>query len=600
MTKKLFVSDDAPENLKEIVGVGQQMIDNMQEFKVKADNGTLTFDDLEELTKRNNELSNRFPADSKPRPGYPPHTTNMDELEAYGKMRAKESENQLKAEGGSVLNISSLAELEKMSKKDPMILAKMIFDAGKRKTKEKIKKESKKAEEKPEKDLDIKTNRSFEENIFVEYLNEIQSLLKSAKLLFFYRQDDWKTAERFEEHLVSRAGSFEEFRQDGIYFLTGIISGEEVDDETIDKKGEAAYILAAIDLQNQQGLDLLLETWKSDEELRPIVSNALKYSKNPTLTEQLESRLFSEDSLLQAALIEILEYRQAINPERWNRLLLHKDPLVSARIYRAYSNSGIAISDKPDDFLLDKPDEEYFESTILSALISGDESALILARKCYREAIDQICDIPLHLACAGNKADLHYLKNSLNTENARKTTVFALGVIGLTEVIPLLIESISDQIKSVEDWDLQKCLAESLNLITGADLPSIPIPDVIEGPKGKEYEIKVETDLKKQWTAWWYENHNRFSEGVRYRRGKRFNLASCIEEMSYPTGIYWSRQLAYYELQIRSGRHIAPFFADWHVQDQKESIEEWELWWTENRENYKDKQWLFAGDSFKY
>lgn len=227
MEKKLFVSDDSPAELKETISVCQQYIDNMQEFKVKADNGTLNFDDLEELTRRNNILVNQLPHDSKPRPGYPPQTTNLDELESYAKTRGEESANLLKAEGGPVFKITSFDELKKLSKMEPEALGAMILEAGKKKTREKEEKEAKSKAAKPEKDIKIKTDRSFHEELLVDHLHKIKSLLLNAKLVFFNLQDDWEHSELFEEKLIENAKSFEDFRQDSLTLLKEILTEEE-------------------------------------------------------------------------------------------------------------------------------------------------------------------------------------------------------------------------------------------------------------------------------------------------------------------------------------------------------------------------------------
>jgi hypothetical protein len=67
--------------------------------------------------------------------------------------------------------------------------------------------------------------------------------------------------------------------------------------------------------------------------------------------------------------------------------------------------------------------------------------------------------------------------------------------------------------------------------------------------------------------------------------------------MAIPTGSYWTRQYSYYELQIRSGFHVAPFYADWYVKDQQAAIEQWQRWYDKEQTRYPPTQWLYHGRS---
>ncbi|MCG8338319.1 MAG: hypothetical protein MJE63_27750, partial [Proteobacteria bacterium] len=122
MSKKLYISDDSPEELKETIATAQRMMDNMAEFKVKTDDGSLTFDDLDELTRRNNAIASGFPTADKSVPGYSIQTQNMDELEALSKARLAEAEAELNKQGGPVFKITSFDQLKELSKMPPETL----------------------------------------------------------------------------------------------------------------------------------------------------------------------------------------------------------------------------------------------------------------------------------------------------------------------------------------------------------------------------------------------------------------------------------------------------------------------------------------------
>ncbi len=68
--------------------------------------------------------------------------------------------------------------------------------------------------------------------------------------------------------------------------------------------------------------------------------------------------------------------------------------------------------------------------------------------------------------------------------------------------------------------------------------------------------------------------------------------------MAYKRGHHWCRQWSYYELRIRSGKHITHFEADWYVKDQLAAIEKWQTWWEEKKENFSKSQWLYNGKEY--
>ncbi|MBU2511432.1 hypothetical protein KJ966_08835 [bacterium] len=591
MKKKLFVSDDSPAELKETISVCQQYIDNMQEFKVKADNGTLNFDDLEELTRRNNILVNQLPHNSNPRPGYPPQTSNLDELESYAKIRGEESAKLLKEEGGPVFKITTFDQLKEFSKMDPEAVGAIILAAAREKRGEA---ESTEEPEKETESHEMKIKKEFMNDLLIDNLNNIKTLLYNAKLCLFDLQYEWPKAETFEKQLTLRARTFKGYKQNGLELLTGILNEEEENEDLADKKDEAAFILASLVTDNSPELKELINLWREDEALQKTVIQAIKYSNNPSINDWILKNYSNESAKIKAGLIEVLDYRQIKDEKNWDKFLKQEDPLVSSKILRAYSLVGSTRNGGLIKKMMEETETDYFEEVVLSALISGEEYALNLIRGCIQKTPDKVGNLPLYLACSGDYFDFNFLKMTFSKEESRQSAIRALGIFGMMESVPFLIDAFSGTITNAEEWELQKCIVDSLNLITGANLP-LPFPDIKEGPKGKEYDVTVEVSFKEQWAVWWYKNKHKYNDEIRYRRGNPFNIGSCVEEMAYPLGNHWSRQVSYYELLIRTGKYIAPFFADWYVKDQQSSIRIWKEWLVENRGTFRDKQWLFAG-----
>ncbi len=496
MTKKLFISEDAPAELKEVIKTSQKCLDNLQEFKVKADNGTLTFDDLEELTRRNNLITDQFPKAEPSASGLPP-VNSLDDVEAIGKSRAKETARILAKEGGPAYKINSFDQLKELSKVPPMAIGKIVLDAVKEK---RGKSEEFEESKKPYESENIKLKREFKGGLMKENLDEIKSLLYSTKSVLFDLQSDWIGIELFEKQLFLNLKTFEGYKQSGVELLMGILSGDEEDEDLADKQPEAALILATLGNEKSSALDDLIECLQEDEDLKPDIIKALKYSPNPFINNWLKTHLPDESSDIQATFIEILEYRKDVNTNEWDRVLKTQDPVVSEKIYRAYANMGKDVDDSIGELLLEDSSADYYEESILSTLISGDISALYAARKQIQEDVDALTTLPLSISLAAQFGDSHYVKKCLSSDKAQLSAILAFGILGLVQAVPLLIEKLGSQKLTKEEWELQKRVVDSLELITGANL-QLPLPDIKEGPEGKEYEVTLETDTRFQKTG---------------------------------------------------------------------------------------------------
>ncbi len=593
--KKLFISDNAPDDLKEVIRVAQKSLNNLEEYKVKADKGSLTSADLRELTRRNNLLTDEFPKSAPGKSGFPPNLKTVEDLEAHGKMRTAESADLLKKEGGPVFKINSFDQLKELSRMTPTAVGAQITSAANLRRKEQT--------GGPQTSVDVKAPKipkgslSFHEEFFLENLQIIKGLLHNAKFVFFDLPGQWSQAEIYEEKLVENARAFEDYRDAGTEFLIRVITGEEdVDNETTELKPNAAFTLATIKRENKDDLDHLLAILKNKPEMEPVIIQALKYGKNQDIPIFLEKSLPNESPEIQAGMIEILNYKNSINKELWDRLLKKNDPIVCSAILKAYVLSGIKTDPSSFISLLEQPDTSFYEEVLFTMMLDGRRESLDTARQFLHKKPDEVKNLHLYLACAGRTEDLGYMINGLNRETSRKACIMAMGILGLPQAILYLTDQLEPNEWSLEEWHVQRSIIDSLELITGANLER-PLPDIKEGPEGKEYDVTIDTGWKKIWTLWWEQNKSQFDIKKRYRRGTPFQLESCLQEMENPTGNYWSRQYSYHELQIRSGHHVTPFFADWDVNDQKAAINRWKKWYEENGGVYAEPQsCMFNGE----
>ena len=591
MKNELYVSDDAPEELKEVISAAQRMMDNMVKFKAKAEDGTLTLDDLDELTRLNNNIARDFPRANTLPVGYPPQTSDIEELKAISRSRAAEAEAELKAGGGPVLNIQTLEELEELSKQSPESLAATVMAAAQAK---KRAESSETGDDDPIDAAPPSLEQQFSTHLIKENLDRIHDLLVSAKLVLFDRQEDWRTVKPFEKELHLNAKAFEGNKQEGIDLLLGILRDEEEDEDLVDRQAEAAYNLATIANEQTAILDDLAALWEKDEERGKPILKALKYATNPFIPRWILSRFHSHGDSLKPGLLEVLDYQGAFDCAYWEKQYAYQGEYTQATLYRITATSGVVLSREQADPLLSDPNAAHFEEAFQAELLSGRDQSLMTARNHLYQAPDKTRHLAMILACGAEETDAILIRRSLQHESIRDSVVSALGILGLPQFVCDLINIMDPNITSKADWDYQRLLVENLELITGAEM-ELDLPEINEGPEGREIEVTVEVGWKYQWADWWYQNRHRFETNARYRRGKRFTLESCISEMGHRSGSYWTRQRAYYELQMRSGQHIAPFFADWPVHRQLESIRTWQHWWEQNRYEYPDHQWLFNG-----
>ncbi len=592
MKKELYVCKDSPAELKETIATAQRMMDNMAEFKVKADDGSLSFADLDELTRRNNAIANEFPTAKEPVPGYPVRTNNMADLEALSKARLKEAEAELESQGDPVFSVNSLDELKQLSTMPPAVLSKMVLDAAKNKRDEdEVMVDSDRSTELQT----VKGKNEFRDDLVKENLKTIHDLLYNAKLVLFEVMHEWPGVEPYEAQLHLNAKAFKGNKQEGMALLKAILNNDVEDDELADSKRESAFILATLATEKGGELDGIIELCEQDEELAIEIFQALTYANNPYIAEWIRNRFDTQAPKIQKSLVEILEYKNKLKTDDWSLSANNREPDVLEKIYRAQVHTNYLATTPDCNHLWQDPDAEWFEAALFSALISGEEAALLVARKRLIEAPDKIQQLPIYLACAATRGDdLLLIKRCIPEEAIRTQVIQALGILGLPLGVPVLIDMIDEQIKSKEHWDQQYLILESLNLITGASLPLL-FPDLKEGSEDKKHEVTVEITWKSQWMRWWLQNQYRFDSELRYRRGVPFSIESCIDEMAFEQGNYWSRQYAFHELQIRTRQSISPFFADWDVKDQWNATSQWRRWWEENKGNYSSSPWLFAG-----
>ncbi len=586
---KLYIDKNAPPELKENIRLSQKLLDNMQTYKEKADNGTLTLDDLKQMTRQNDQVVAQFPKGDRTKVGLPAKLDSMEDIKALAKMRLAEA--QAKAGSNTGLKINSLQELQTICQMPPESIATLVLNDAKQKKAERKGKQAKK-QSVSEKKVDQKiptVKKPKDANLFDHLLDSIDGLLNTCKHAYHDLDGEWPLIKALEESLIIHVHEMCEYGQPAVDYLESYLLGEIEDDDMEEKKTTAAFILSCYPDINV--LDHLPGLFKENKEVKQHTTTALKYGLNKELDDQLDKRLYSYPTELQTGIIEILDYRKKIDTERWEVLFQQSEQPVQSKILRSFTTSGIDVEYALLEPLLEDPETRFYEETILTAMMAGYIDALYKMRRRFIDRAENMVNLPMYLACAGEYDDFNYIKSGLSQKKSKEATIKALGIQGITPAIPLLLDELK---KGGLDLAIQKRVVESLELITGADL-SLPFPEIKEGPKDKEYEVTVETGWFPIWLRWWKDNEHNFVPKIRYRRGQFFTLKECLKEMAFPKGNHWSRQFSYYELIIRSGQRITQFEADWWARDQLEAIQKWQEWWGKSKDQFGDDQWLFYG-----
>lgn len=590
MKNKLYVHDEAPEGLKENVRVAQECLDNMVQYQIKAENKTLTLNELNQMVQKNHSIIDQFPSGNPTHAGLPPQITGMTDLLALASSRRAEAAT-LTEKNPTVHKVDSLKDLHELSQKSPEEIGDTIIDASKNKVQKPSENET--AEEVKEESTSITTPKklkisNLDFQLFHKHLEKTLELLQSCKHLYFDLSVEWPSIEPLEEQMQVHIDGFAEHGLPAIEFLESYLTEKIEDEDLEEKKPAATFLLAAIPFPDEQGLNRLIQLFRKDEELKYLLLPALKYSQNPQLIENMGRFLEGEPDHVCAIKLKSLHYHGQYQPELTKKLA-SPPSYTQATILNIHALLDSETNIDLTGSLLKQDEDGFFETHAFTMLLARKSDVVWSCREKINFKPEGLVKLPLILSYAGDSRDIPILEKCLGMEDCKTSAIKGLGMLGLYECVVTLLNLMKS-----EDWKVQKEIAESLELITGAEIELSP-PDIKEGPQGKEHEVEVVTDWFQTWNSWWIENCSRFSSDRRYRRGIEFDLKSCIDEMANPLGNHWSRQGSYYELRIRSGAFVTHFEADWYVNNQITAIESWQEWWQENQIKYKSQQWLFAG-----
>ncbi|WP_414640687.1 HEAT repeat domain-containing protein [Archangium sp.] len=316
---------------------------------------------------------------------------------------------------------------------------------------------------------------------------------------------------------------------------------------------------------------------EADEARLPCFTEALSLVLHPQLSERLEALLSSPRPEVRATTARILGHRHETGAGPLLPLLEDAVPEVRAAAALAVSELGHSPALPVLERKLTEAPPEELDIWLLASLRLGSSRALQACRQAAQAAGPLVPRIPWLLGLAGAPQDFSSLRQLSRRPELVRTTLEAIGILGVPAAVPLLLEHLEHP-----QAEVREAAASALALMTGAGLTEKShVFDEEAADEGAAEESAREVTRPSTdsavWRAWWAEHRSRLEGKSRLRLGQHYTLDACIEELAHPRSPFDARARAALELDIRSGQPCG-FQPDWPVHRQRQTIERWRSW----------------------
>jgi hypothetical protein len=349
-------------------------------------------------------------------------------------------------------------------------------------------------------------------------------------------------------------------------------------------------------------IEVLEQLGPEDKEKLQALVDAMKYELPADWQDDFISLLQTDDEQLCSLVATVVGYR---------RIPAGGDLVQALRRFQPV----------PLVWAIGRLRERSATSLLLPALRYEDEAvcyaaAFTLLRLGERQAVDRCREIAskkgwavIPLALGGGLPAMSVLLYIAQSDEAKPDALLALGLLGESSAVPLLLEKLGGE--------HAEATAQALNLLSGAELYERVFisdevnedelyPDELEAFK-KEGQVPQKPDgtpygewvtrlsqKPEEWSEWWGRNSHLFQPGVRYRNGRSFSPACLLENLQHEKTPHRIRQLAYEELVIRYDVDF-PFEADLFVAEQLRILNDMAQWVAANDRLFTPGEWYFAG-----
>lgn len=216
-------------------------------------------------------------------------------------------------------------------------------------------------------------------------------------------------------------------------------------------------------------------------------------------------------------------------------------------------------------------------------------------------------ELPFSVLTLGSDGSFAQYCRNIPIANYNQELVEAIGIIGLSENIPLLITLL-------EDEELAQKAAEAIYIISGtkfttevfiaeeweetelfdyekAKFEAAEAPTHADGrPYGETVEL-ISIDSK-DWAQWWQHNNDKFNSGLRYRFGRPVSPLALIDVISSANVTNNIRSLCLDELEIRYGLQCFVHLESSFIQ-QDYYLKQLAKWGKTNDHKFRAGAWYF-------
>lgn len=430
--------------------------------------------------------------------------------------------------------------------------------------------------------------KQFLREFHEEHLEEIGFLLNQRQIYLYDPEIPWPKVSETDERVLAHLDAMDAGGELALQCAREYLADE---DECLVLA--SAYVLGSIGNVDTD-LKILIEGLSNaNEDLIPVWVHALKLAKLPLIARHTTVLLDSQRPEYRAAAAQILGYRREGDPPRFLALVQDADTRVQAAAALALGKLNYRQAVPDLEWFLFQNATPYPEAIVLALLLLGSRRTLDYCRRACQKNEPPFPQLPYFLAVAGSIQDFSRLLHMCSSHEMAGHALTAMGILGNIAAVPTLIQYLE-----TEDAVIKRVAASSLNLITGAGLRETVVVEEKEVEEAYEFESEEEPTVLKieqvstnadAWDQWWHGHKSKFNPTIRWRRGKPFELASCIAEMGHHSSLFLDRERASQELIVRSGHYIA-FEPDWFIHRQKQAIEQWNRWWAAKRSHYGEPE----------
>lgn len=313
------------------------------------------------------------------------------------------------------------------------------------------------------------------------------------------------------------------------------------------------------------------------------IVDGLKYSKSEDLDGWLEYFIEHKNPVVRSVGAEVIGYR-GLHSLKDNIMQLLNDPDPYVSIAAIYSLFNMSVM--PDKYTLETYLGEDDPSVVLKAielLLRLGESEIIKTcrEKCASSEPEIIRKLIFYLAIAGGLNDVEIINDLIQRQPmVKKECLLALGMTGHAGTLDLL----TDHLDNIDDWDTYTAAFQGLRFITGMDFIPQFDPDDAKPEEVAEY--------KTIWSQWLEKNKNKFSEGLKWRRGEKITLEVLHKDLNWIGNP--CRDMSYLEMVLR---YDCPedFQYDHFYGVQKRQIENLGNWVNQNGNMFQPGKLYFKG-----